>query len=421
MLIHSASQLLTLAGPAQRGSQLGYLGIIEEGAVQINNGLITRVGHSRDLLSQVKEEAMLDASGCVVMPGFIDAHTHLAWVGDRAAEFEERLKGKSYLEIQAAGGGILSTVNATRRASQGELLEQTRKRAQAMFALGTTTAEAKSGYGLEWESELRQMEVLLELNAQGPLEILPTFLPAHSVPAEYKENPQAYTQLICEQMLPKLKECWKQHAPQAPLPWVDVFCEQGAFDLSQTRQILTAASALGFPTKVHADEFANLGGVRLAVELGATSVDHVVHTSAEEIRLLGKSQTVAVSLPCTPFGLAETSYTPAKTILEADGILAIASDLNPGTAWCGNMQFALALACRYLHLTPAQAISTATINAAAAIHCANRLGSLEVGKQADLLVLNIPSYQHLGYRFGENLVKHVVKRGTVYSLQDTEF
>jgi imidazolonepropionase len=217
-------------------------------------------------------------------------------------------------------------------------------------------------------------------------------------------------------MLPDLKKWWNEQYPSNGLPFVDVFCERGAYSLAQTQQMLGEAKKLGFPLKVHVDEFENLGGTRLAVELGAASADHLVKTSSEEIRLLGQSFTVAVSLPCTPFGLGEQAYSPAKELLDAGAILAIASDLNPGTAWGGNMQLVIALACRYLRLTPAQAIAAATINGAAAIQCAERLGSIHPGKQADLLILNIDDYRHLGYRFGTNLVSKVIKRGTVYQV-----
>jgi imidazolonepropionase len=215
-------------------------------------------------------------------------------------------------------------------------------------------------------------------------------------------------------MLPVLQDWWPHHATEHASPFVDVFCETGAFSLEQSRRILLRARELGFPLKIHADEFDNLGGAGLAVELGATSADHLVRTSAAEIEAFGDSDTVAVALPCTPFGLAEHDYTPAKSFLAAGGLLAIASDLNPGTAWCESMQFAIALACRYMRLTPAQAIAASTINAAAAIGRADRLGSLEPGKQADLLLLSVDDYRHLGYRFGGNLVEMVVKRGRVY-------
>lgn len=413
MLIHSASQLLTLAGGPQRGSLLGSLDILEDGAVLVKDGLIAAVGPSSELRAAFPAEPALDASGRVVMPGFVDPHTHLVWAGDRAAEFELCLQGKSYLEIMAAGGGIVSTVRATRQASPDDLLAQTRARAQRMLRHGTTTAEAKTGYGLETAAELRQLEALLRLDAEGPLEIIPTFLGAHAIPAEFRGDPQGYTDLVCREMLPAALVWWKANAPWRGLPFVDVFCETGAFSLEQSRAILETARDLGFPLKIHADEFDNLGGAGMAAGLGSVSADHLVKTSPEEIHMLAQSGTVAVALPCTPFGLAEPHYTPAHAILEADGLLAIATDLNPGTAWCESMQFAIALACRYLRLTPAQAIAAATINAAAAVGLQARIGSLEAGKQADLIILSVPDYRHLGYRFGGNLVDNVIKRGEV--------
>jgi imidazolonepropionase len=414
MLIHSASQLLTLAGGAQRGDELGRLGIIPNGAVLIRNGFIEAVGKSDDLRAAYPDEPEFDALDRVVLPGFVDPHTHVIWAGDRAAEFEMKLEGKSYLEILAAGGGILSTVQSTRSASLNSLLDQTRLRLWTMFEHGTTTAEAKTGYGLKTAVELRLLQALLALDREGPMELAFTFLGAHAIAPEYQGRAEEYTNLICETMLPMLKEWWPNHAPHYPLPFVDVFCENGAFNLEQSRRILSTAKQLGFPLKIHADEFGNLGGVPLAVELGAVSADHLVLTSDDDIRQLGQSDTVAVALPCTPFGLAEKEYTPAKKILKAGGILAIATDLNPGTAWCGNMQFAIALACRYMGLTPAQAIAAATINAAAAIQRADRVGSIEVGKQGDLIVLDVDDYRHLGYRFGTNLVAAVIKKGRLY-------
>jgi len=416
MLIHSASQVLTLAGPPQRGGDLGRLGILADGAVLVRDGVIAAVGASDELRARYPDEPGLDARSRVVMPGLVDPHTHLVWAGDRAAEFEMRLQGKTYLEIMAAGGGIVSTVRATRQASLDELLAQTRARAWAMLRSGTTTCEAKTGYGLATATELRQMEVLLRLDEEGPLEIVPTFLGAHAVPEEYRADPEAYASLVCREMLPELLAWWRKRAADRPLPFVDVFCETGAFSLEQSRAILETARGLGFPLKIHADEFDALGGSSLAAQLGAVSADHLVKTRPEDIAALAASQTAAVSLPCTPFGLAEEHYTPARALLAAGGLLAIASDVNPGTAWCESMQFAIALACRYLRLTPAQAIAAATINAAAAIGAARRIGSLEPGKQADLLVLTVPDYRHLGYRFGGNLVETVIKRGRVIDL-----
>ena len=414
MLIHNASQLLTLAGGPQRGRELGRLGIIPDGAVLIQDEKIIAVGATRELCASYPKEPDLDAGGRVVMPGFIDPHTHAIWAGDRSLEFELRLQGKSYMEILAEGGGILSTVRASRTGSLEKLMSDTRPRLWSMFTCGTTTAEVKTGYGLRTAAELRMLQALLALDKEGPLEITPTFLGAHAIAPEFRDHPEDYTALICNTMLPILKEWWPHQAPYHEMPFVDVFCEKGAFTLEQSAEILTRAGELGFPLKIHADEFENLGGAKLAAELGAVSADHLVRSSAQDIQALASSNTVAVALPCTPFGLAEKEYTPAQAILDAGGLLAIATDLNPGTAWCENMQFALALACRYMRLTPAQAIVAATINAAAAIGRADRLGSLEPGKQADLLILSAPDYRHLGYRFGINLVQTVIKKGHIY-------
>jgi imidazolonepropionase len=416
MLLHSASQLLTIAGSPQRGRDLGHLGIILDGAVLIRDGVIKAVGTTTELCQVYPHEERLDATGHVVMPGFVDPHTHLMWVGDRAVEFEMRLEGKTYLEILAAGGGILSTVSLTRQATLQRLLDETRPRLRYMLAHGTTTAEAKTGYGLQTETELRMLQAVLLLDAEGPLEIAPTFLGAHAIPPEYKDDPDGYTDHLCSEMLPTIRRWWNGHIPSRPLPFVDVFCETGAFNLEQSRQILQAAKTIGFPLKIHADEFDNLGGASLAAELGAISADHLVKTSPADISALAHSKTVAVALPCTPFGLAEHEYTPSQAILKADGLLALATDLNPGTAWGGDMQFAIALACRYMRLTPAQAIVAATLNAAAAIDRAATIGSLDPNKQADLLILNVADYRHLGYRFATNLVQTVIKRGVVIEI-----
>ncbi len=419
MLIHSASQLLTLPGGPQRGHALGTLGLLEDGAVLIRDGRILVVGPTRELLAAYPDEPRLDACGCAVLPGFVDPHTHVIWAGERAAEFEMKMAGAKYLEILAAGGGILSTVRQTRQASLETLVDETRPRLERMFAHGTTTAESKSGYGLRIETEIRLLEALLKLDAEGPLELAPTFLGAHAIPPEYKDDPQGYTDHLCNEMLPAVKAWWNSQKLTAnrPLPFVDVFCETGAFDLEQSRQILAKAKELGFPLKLHSDEFDNLGGASLAAELGAISADHLVRTSDADIAALAKSDSVAVSLPCTPFGLAENEYTPAQKILAADGLLALATDCNPGTAWCESMQFVIALSCRNLKLSPAQAIAAATINAAHAIQRSGQIGSIEPGKQADLLVLSVPDYRQIGYRFGTNLVRQVIKRGKVYKVE----
>lgn len=416
MLIHSASQLLTLTGGPQRGRDLGRLGILEDGAVLVRGEQIVQVGPSAELRAAFPHEPALDASGCVVMPGLVDPHTHVIWAGDRAGEFEMKMGGTPYLDILAAGGGIISTVRATRSAPLESLVVQTRERLLRMFLHGTTTVEAKTGYGLQTAAELRLLQALIALDHEGPLDLAITFLGAHAIAPEFKDDPQGYTDHVCDTMLPILGPWWQNHAPRLPLPFVDVFCENGAFDLAQSRQILTRAKELGFPLKIHADEFEDLGGASLAVELGAASADHLVRTSDAGIAALGRSDTVAVSLPCTPFGLAERDYTPARKLLDAGAILALATDCNPGTAWNESMQFVIALACRALKLTPAQAIAASTVNSAHAIRRADKIGSIEPGKQADLLVLLVPDYRHLGYRFGANLVRQVVKRGHVYSV-----
>jgi imidazolonepropionase len=377
---------------------------------------IVAVGTTAELRASYPEEPRLDANGCVLMPGFVDPHTHVIWAGDRANEFEMKMAGAKYLDILAAGGGIISTVRATRTASIESLIAQTRPRLLRMFRNGTTTAETKTGYGLQTATELRLLKALLALDDENPIDLVMTFLGAHAIAPEFKDNPQGYTDLVCDTMLPILKEWWETHAPRLTLPFVDVFCEDKAFDLQQSRQILTKAASLGFPLKIHADEFDNLGGASLAVELGAASADHLVKTSDADIAALAKSDTVAVALPCTPFGLAEKEYTPARKLIEADAILALATDCNPGTSWNESMQMAIALSCRYMGLTPAQAIAAATINSAHAIRRSESIGSIEAGKQADMLILAVPDYRFIGYRYGTNLVKQVIKRGQVYSV-----
>jgi imidazolonepropionase len=414
MIIHNASQLLTLAGGPQRGQRLGELNLIRDGAIVLDGNKIVATGRSATLLERYPRAATFDAQGKVVMPGFVDPHTHLIWAGDRAGEFEMRLQGKTYMEIMAAGGGIVSTVNATRSASTDELMDQTSERLWQAFRHGTTTAEVKTGYGLELFSELKQLDVIFTLNSRGPISLVPTFLGAHAIPEEYADNPDDYVSLVCEEMLPEVKKWCLARAKDQPLPFVDVFCEDGAFDLVQSRRILETAKNLGYPLKIHADEFKNLGGASLAAELGAASADHLVRTSDADIQALAASDTVAVALPATPFGLNEAEYTPAQKIIAANGLLALATDINPGTAWGESMQFILALACRKMGLTPTQAIAAATINAAAALQRADRIGSLEPNKQADLLILNVSDYRHLGYRFGTNLVSEVIKQGRFY-------
>jgi imidazolonepropionase len=381
----------------------------------VKDGLILQVGDTDTITSSFTSSMSVNAEGTIVLPGLVDPHTHLVWAGDRAIEFEMRVAGATYMEILEAGGGILSTVEDTRKTPTDQLVQSAQKRLVAMLTHGTTTAEVKTGYGLDLETEIRQLETILLLDQDHPVDLIPTFLGAHAVPSEFRNRSgdptQRYTDHLCEDMLPAIAEWWKKQAGERPLPFVDVFCEQGVFSLEQSRQILQTAQRLGFPLKIHADEFEGLGGTAMAVELGAVSADHLVQTPPADIQTLGNSDTVAVSLPGTPFGLGEHEYTPASDILKAGGVLALATDLNPGTCWCESMQFIIGLACRELSLTPAQAIAASTINAAAAVGRSNSLGSLDEGKAADFLMIDAPDYRHLGYRFGTNLVQSVYKNG----------
>ena len=412
LLVHSAAQLCPVpsgSGP-QRGDALGNLGLIEDGAVAIHEGKIVETGGTATLRGKYKAAQEIDASGCCVLPGLVDPHTHIPWHGDRASEFEQRVGGASYMEIMAAGGGIMSTVRQTRGAKLDQLVGDNLPRLGRMLRHGTTSADAKTGYGLNVSDELKQLAAIERLNREQPVELSLTFLPAHAIPTEFKGRTDDYVDLVVQEALPAAAE-WAQ-ARNLSL-FCDVFCEAGVFDVAQTRRIFRKALDLGFRLKIHADEFEGLGGTALAVEMGAVSADHLVQTPEADIQALGDSDTVAVGLPGTPFGLAHQEYTPARSILAAGGALALATDCNPGTCWCESMQLVIALACRYMGLTPAQAIAAATINAACAIGRGADIGNLDPGKQADVILLNVPDYRQLGYRFGTNLVQTVIKQGRV--------
>lgn len=409
LLVYNAAQVLTVASPGgpKRGSAMGELGIVPGGAVAVRDGRVLSVGFTAALREQVQAAQTFDADGRVVMPGFVDPHTHLVWAGERADEFEMRVAGANYMEIMARGGGIMSTVRHTRAARVDDLIIQTRPRLARMLAHGTTTVEIKTGYGLNTADELKQLAAICRLQAGTPATLVPTFLGAHAVPAEFKGRTDEYVDLVVEEMLPAVAEL------ADPPSFCDVFCEDGAFSLDQSRRVLEAAQALGFGLKIHVDEFKPLGGTRLAVELGAISADHLVCTPPDEIELLARSDTVGVALPGTPFGLGHHEYTPVRALIDAGGAVALATDCNPGTCWCESMQLMIALACRYMGMTPAEAISAATLNAAHAVGLGGEVGSLEPGKRADLILLDAPSYQHLGYRFGTNLVHTGIIGGQV--------
>jgi imidazolonepropionase len=411
LLIYNAAQVLTVASPEgpKRGEAMDDVGLIPDGAVAIRDGRILDVGPSDELRSQVRAAHSLYAGGYLVLPGFVDPHTHLVWAGERAEEFEMRAAGADYMEIMAAGGGIMNTVRQTREAELEDLVRQSRRRLERMVAHGTTTVEIKTGYGLTVDDELKQLAAIHRLQEESPATLVATFLGAHAIPAEYEGRAEEYVDLVMGEMLPAVAEV------EAPPRFCDVFCEEGVFTLDQSRHILKAAQALGFELKVHVDEFSALGGTALAVELGAVSADHLVCTPPEEIELLACSDTIAVALPGTPFGLGQNEYTPARAIIAAGGALALATDCNPGTCWCESMPFMIALACRYMSMTPAEAICAATINAAHALGMGDEVGSLETGKRADLILVDAPSYAHLAYRFGTNLVDMVVIGGQVLS------
>lgn len=404
--------LITVASPGgpKHGAAMRDLGVIDDGAVAVAQGQIVAVGATEDLRASITSVAQrVDARGKAVLPGFVDAHTHVVFAGDRVDEFERRLQGATYLEIMAAGGGIMSTVRATRAASVTQLVAESAPRLARMLAHGTTTVEAKSGYGLTCADELKMLDVIAQLNTTQPVELVPTFLGAHAVPTEYAGRADAYIDLVIQEMLPAVK------ARGAPLPFVDIFCDEGAFTVEQLQRVLGAAQQLGFPLKAHVDEFAALGGTPAAAGLGALSVDHmVVSSDADLAALRAHGATIPTLMPATPFGLGLGHYAPARRMLDGyDLAVALGSDLNPGTCWCVAMPFVIALACRGMRLTPAEALVAATLNAAYAVGRGAQVGSLEVGKQADLVILETSDYRHLAYRVGENVVETVIKRGRI--------
>lgn len=409
-LIVTARRIVTCASPGgpKRGAAMRDGGVIERGAVAIRGGLIVAAGPRAEIDAQYHAATLFDGGDRVLLPGFVDPHTHCCYAGNRIADFERRLSGATYQEIMAAGGGIMQTVRDTRAAAQDTLIDQTRRRLDQMLRHGTTTVEVKTGYGLDQHSEDRMMQAIDALATHHPIEIVPTFLGAHAVPTEYAGRPDAYVDLLVGEMLPRAAR-WRDRQP-GPL-FCDVFCEPGAFDLSQSRRVLEAAKALGFALKLHADEFEAIGGTALAIELGATSVDHLVATGEAEAVRLAESHVVAVALPGTPIGLGKSQHMPARTIVDAGGALALASDCNPGTSVCESLPLLVALGCRFLRLLPQEAISAVTINAAHALGIGDRVGSIEPGKQADLVLIDAQDERELAYRFGPNPVLHVWKRG----------
>jgi imidazolonepropionase len=404
-LIYNIGQLATpidegrpLAGNAQ-----GKLLIISDAAVAIDEaGRIAAVGDSATLQQQPARE-YLDAGGRTMLPGWCDAHTHALYAGDRADEFALRLQGASYLEIMTAGGGIMSTVRATRATSDEQLRELTAARLRRMRANGATTVEVKSGYGLSVDEELRGLRILRDLATDPTLpRIVPTFLGAHAVPAEYAGHADDYVALIVEEMLPQV-------AAEGLAEYCDVFCDVGAFDVAQTRRIMEAATALGLKLRLHANEFADIGAAELAAALGCVSADHLLLLTDAQITRLRDAGCIAVIAPGTPYGLGLDHYAPARRMIAAGLPVALASDCNPGTCPCEAMPLIISLACTQMRLSPAEAIVAATLNGAYALNRTHEVGSIEVGKRADLVLWDMPSYTHLPYRFGSNLAWRVIQ------------
>ncbi len=425
LLIHSARQLVTCAGPdgPKRGAAMRELGAVADGALAIVGEEIVAVGSTRDLRASFTAREELDASGCAVCPGFVDPHTHAVYAGERVDEFEKQLQGVPYLEILAAGGGILSTVRAVRAAALEQIVSESRPRLDEMLAHGSTTIEVKSGYGLDPQSELKMLQAFEALDAAHPVDLVPTFLGAHAIPPEYRERVDDYVTLVEQEMTPAAADWYSSSGfarRNVPL-FGDVFCERNTFGVEQSRRVLRAAMAHGMPIKIHADEFNTIGGVALALELGAISVDHLDVTPADDVARISASETLAVVLPAVSFHLGGARYADARALIDAGAALALATDNNPGSAPCPSMPLAMAISCRYQSLLPAEALNAATINAAHAVGLGKRIGSLEAGKQADVLVLDVPDVRHLAYAFGGNPVRQIVKRGKILSFDRTHW
>ncbi|MFN2125713.1 MAG: imidazolonepropionase, partial [Candidatus Promineifilaceae bacterium] len=402
-------------GAAMQNLNLIPSGLMENGAVAIDGGVITAVGSSAELQARFQPAAIIDAAGKAVCPGFVDPHTHTVFAGDRAHEFELRIKGATYMEIMAAGGGILSTMRHTRAASVDELVALAARRLDEMLALGSTTVEIKTGYGLDLDTELKMLEVIARLDQEHPCDIVPTFLGAHTVPPEFGANAEGYVDLVVQEMVPAAAE-WYQNshfaAQETPF-FIDVFCEDHAFTVDQSRRILSAGIEAGMQAKIHVDQFNALGGLSMAVELGAVSADHLDYSSPDEIKILAASDTIATPLPAVNFNLGLNHYADARSMLDDGAVVALATDFNPGSAPCLSMPFVMAAACRYQKMLPSEALNAATINAAHAVGLGSRVGSIEVGKQADLLILKEGDYRHIAYYFGHNPIDMVIKNGLI--------
>lgn len=407
-IIINASQIVTPQGfKGKKGIEMRELLTIEDGAIYIEDGIIKDVGKTKELISRldINECNIINAAGKCILPGFVDSHTHFIFGGYREDEFVKRLEGAQYLEILNMGGGIQSTVKSTKSADFKELYDLGLERLDGMLAQGITTVEGKSGYGLDLECELKQLKVMKELNKNEPIDIVSTYLGAHAIPSEYKGRSFEYVDYIVKEVLPKVKE-------EDLAEFCDVFCEEGVFSIEESRKLLLDAQKLGFKSKVHADEIVQLGGGELAAEVGAVSADHLLMVSDKGIKNLSEKEVVATLLPCTAFCLAKP-YAPARKIIDNGNAVALASDFNPGSCFANSVPLMLALAVIHMRMTIEEAITGITLNGAAALHKADSIGSIEVGKKADIVILKYPSYKFLVYNTGSNIVEKVLKAGEI--------
>ena len=404
VLVSNIGMLATPKGNAARcGEEQGKIEILKNAWVLIEDGVIAAVGTGSPEGADGAE--VIDAEGKLVTPGLVDAHTHLIFGGWRQNELGLKLHGATYLEIQNAGGGIQSTTNATRSASKEELRAKAEKALDEMMGFGTTTVEAKSGYGLATEHELKALQVIRDLDDRHPMDLVATFMGAHLVPAEYKNDREAYVRLVCEEMMPAVRE-------QGIAKFCDVFCEADTFTVEESRRILEAGLKYGLRPKIHADEIEAIGGSRLAGEIGAISAEHLIVCPPEGIDALAKGGVIACLLPATSFNLGAV-FAPARDMVKAGVPVAMATDFNPGSCPCLNMQFVINLGCLKYKLTPEEVLTAVTLNSAAAIGMADRVGSVETGKQGDLVIWDAPDLDYICYRVGSNLAGTVIKKGAV--------
>ncbi|MED3855512.1 imidazolonepropionase [Priestia megaterium] len=410
--IKRASQLITVRGGTKepkRAQNMSDIGIIEHGSVVVENGMITFVGSDVEAERYVHtlngHITTIDASGKIVTPGLIDAHTHIVFGGSREKELEMRLNGAKYIDILKAGGGILQTTTSTREATEEQLIQETSKRLNRFLQYGVTTVEAKSGYGLTLEDELKQLRAAKKLHEKHPVDLVSTFMGAHAVPVEYKENPDEFVRLVIEEMIPRVAE-------ENLAEFCDVFCEEGVFTIQQSEQILEAGKRYGLKPKIHADEIVQFGGAELAAKVGAVSADHLLQASDKGIKQMAKSGVIAVLLPGTAFFLMEKPAN-ARKMIEAGVPVALSTDRNPGSSPTESLPFIMNLACLTMKMTPAEVLTACTINAAHAIGRADEVGSIEVGKKGDLVLFDAPNYQTLQYNYAVNLVDTVIKKGQV--------